>query len=111
MTARTAGDICSRFTAEQKYIQRFVDFLWEKSAVHDEDVWELGGILKRNGLARFERETPDQDRVYTHAELAKLIEPVQAVSPNVERPSPSRRSDSSLSKSPTKMQARCNTHT
>ncbi len=85
VTAQTAGDICNRFTAEREYIQRFVDFLWQKSAVHDEDVWELGSILKRNGLARFERETPDQDRVYTHAELAKLIESIQTISPNVER--------------------------
>ena len=83
--ATTASDICNRFTAEQEHIQRFVDFLSEKSAVHDEDVWELGSILRRNGLARDERECPDQDRVYTHADLTRLIESIQTSSPNVAR--------------------------
>src|SRR5262249_2941858 len=63
----------------------FVIFLWEESAVHDKDVWELGSLLKRNGPARLERDRPHKEQVYAHAELASVIESIVVISTNVER--------------------------
>ncbi len=83
-TARTAAEVRSRFAAEQDYIQRYVEFLQAKSSIFDEDVWEIGSILRKHRLARFDRPRPREDHQYSPEELAKLIDSLREIAPRLD---------------------------
>lgn len=81
-----ASQIRARFLEELEFIQRYVEFARFKSAVFDQEVWEIGNLLRKCDLPEVEisRERNIRGEPYSRDELQLLVDHLGGISEQLE---------------------------
>lgn len=79
----TAANLRDRFIEEKEYIQKYVEFVQNKTAMFEPQVTELSNILSKYDLLKIERRGLAWREPYSHEELQKLYEQLQGNLPAI----------------------------